>query len=103
VDTSRETFPTADRHFGATPASSIGLLGRLLQARAQDARKMPHNLSGVLPACSAGILANAQTQRRVFSRIMTGEPYTLECYLPQITNGPNFPTWSPTASRSPSL
>ncbi len=26
---------------------------------------------------------------------MTGEPYTLECYLPQITNGPNFPTWSP--------
>jgi len=36
-----------------------------------------------------------QTQRRVFSRIMTGEPYTLECYLPQITNGPNFPTWSP--------
>ena len=39
--------------------------------------------------------APAQTQRRVFSRIMTGEPYTLECYLPQITNGPNFPTWSP--------
>lgn len=36
-----------------------------------------------------------QTQRRVFSRIMTGEPYTLECYLPQITNGPNFPSWSP--------
>src|SRR5206468_1590640 len=27
--------------------------------------------------------------------IMTGEPYTLECYLPQITNGPNFPSWSP--------
>ncbi|MBI3778979.1 MAG: CehA/McbA family metallohydrolase, partial [Gammaproteobacteria bacterium] len=26
---------------------------------------------------------------------MTGEPYTLECYLPQITNGPNFPSWSP--------
>ncbi len=40
-------------------------------------------------------LLPAQTQRRVFSRIMTGEPYTLECYLPQITNGPNFPTWSP--------
>src|SRR2546430_5346289 len=40
-------------------------------------------------------LAKAQTRRRVFSRIMTGEPYTLECYLPQITNGPNFPTWSP--------
>ena len=37
----------------------------------------------------------AQGQRRVFSRIMTGEPYTLECYLPQITNGPNFPAWSP--------
>ena len=26
---------------------------------------------------------------------MTGEPYILECYLPQITNGPNYPTWSP--------
>jgi len=40
-------------------------------------------------------LLPAQTQRRVFSRIMTGEPYALECYLPRITNGPNFPTWSP--------
>lgn len=40
-------------------------------------------------------LAPAQTQRRVFSRIFTGEPYTIECYLPQITNGPNFPAWSP--------
>jgi hypothetical protein len=40
-------------------------------------------------------MAQGQSQRRVFSRIMTGEPYTLECYLPQITNGPNFPTWSP--------
>src|SRR2546423_15100730 len=37
----------------------------------------------------------AQPQRRFFPRIMTGEPYTLECSLPQITNGPNFPTWSP--------
>jgi hypothetical protein len=37
----------------------------------------------------------AQTRRRVFSRIFTGEPYTIECYLPQITNGPNFPAWSP--------
>src|SRR5262245_32713631 len=37
----------------------------------------------------------AQTQRRVFSRIISGEPYVLECYFPQITNGPNFPTWSP--------
>src|SRR5204862_6560135 len=36
-----------------------------------------------------------QGQRRVFSKIFTGEPYTIECYLPQITNGPNFPTWSP--------
>lgn len=49
-------------------------------------------LLGVLLLTS---LLPAQTQRRVFSRIMTGEPYTLECYLPQITNGPNFPTWSP--------
>src|ERR1043165_1427599 len=37
----------------------------------------------------------SQGQRRVFSKIFTGEPYTIECYLPQITNGPNFPTWSP--------
>src|SRR5215468_10144356 len=36
----------------------------------------------------------AQGQRRVFSKIFTGEPYTIECYLPQITNGPNFPSWS---------
>ena len=36
-----------------------------------------------------------QGQRRVFSKIFTGEPYTIECYLPQITNGPNFPAWSP--------
>src|SRR5947207_9957229 len=43
--------------------------------------------------CSAAIYG--QGQRRVFSRIFTGEPYTLECYLPQITNGPNFPAWSP--------
>ena len=27
--------------------------------------------------------------------IFTGEPYTIECYLPQTTNGPNFPGWSP--------
>jgi TolB protein len=37
----------------------------------------------------------AQGRRRVFSKIMTGEPYILECYLPQITNGPNYPSWSP--------
>ncbi len=39
--------------------------------------------------------AQPQGRRRVFSKIMTGEPYILECYLPQITNGPNYPTWSP--------
>src|SRR5215469_6200275 len=39
-----------------------------------------------------------QGQRRVFSKIFAGEPYTIECYLPQITNGPNFPTWSPDAT-----
>ena len=39
--------------------------------------------------------AQPQSRRRVFSKIMTGEPYILECYLPQITNGPNYPTWSP--------
>src|SRR5690349_20486553 len=36
-----------------------------------------------------------QGQCRVFSNIFTGEPYTIECYLPQITNVPNFPIWSP--------
>ncbi len=40
-------------------------------------------------------VATPQTRRRVFSKIFTGEPYTIECYLPQITNGPNFPAWSP--------
>ncbi len=43
----------------------------------------------------AAAALHGQGQRRIFSRIMTGEPYTLECYLPQITNGPNFPSWSP--------
>src|SRR5712691_9750364 len=37
----------------------------------------------------------AQGQRRVFSKIFTGEQYTIECYLPQITNGPNCPAWAP--------
>src|SRR5262245_6182434 len=49
----------------------------------------------VVSLLSIASLAPAQTQRRVFSRIMTGEPYTLECYLPQITNGPTFTSWSP--------
>ncbi len=49
----------------------------------------------LITALLAASAAEAQTRRRVFSKIMTGEPYTLECYLPQITNGPNFPTWSP--------
>ena len=43
----------------------------------------------------AALAAFPQGQRRVFSKIFTGEPYTIECYLPQITNGPNFPNWSP--------
>ena len=41
------------------------------------------------------LAVHPQGQRRVFSKIFTGEPYTIECYLPQITNGPNFPSWSP--------
>ena len=52
-----------------------------------------------LRCCAALLLTvsamHAQGQRRVFSKIFTGEPYTIECYLPQITNGPNFPAWSP--------
>ncbi|HLJ12863.1 MAG TPA: CehA/McbA family metallohydrolase [Bryobacteraceae bacterium] len=51
------------------------------------------NLAILLVLTSAS--AFPQGQRRVFSKIFTGEPYTIECYLPQITNGPNFPTWSP--------
>jgi len=48
-----------------------------------------------LAALSLMAMANyGQVQRRVFSKIFTGEPYTIECYLPQITNGPNFPSWS---------
>ena len=49
----------------------------------------------VLCLLSVAAITTAQTQRRAFSHILTGEPYTLECYLPQITNGPNYPTWSP--------
>ena len=51
--------------------------------------------AAALLAAACAVSVFAQGQRRIFSRIMTGEPYTLECYLPQITNGPNFPTWSP--------
>jgi TolB protein len=44
--------------------------------------------------------AQGQVRRRVFSRILDQDhvgdmAYVPECYLPQITNGPNFPTWSP--------
>ncbi len=49
----------------------------------------------LLVLCVSVTILPAQTRRRVFSRIFTGEPYTIECYLPQITNGPNFPAWSP--------
>jgi len=40
-------------------------------------------------------VALSQGQRRVFWKILTGEPSTIEWYLPQITNGPNLPSWSP--------
>ena len=36
----------------------------------------------ILTIAFAGAEASAQGRRRVFSEIMTGEPYTLECYLP---------------------
>jgi hypothetical protein len=49
----------------------------------------------IVTVAGAALDVSAQGRRRVFSEIMTGEPYTLECYLPQITNGPNYPTWSP--------
>src|SRR5688572_23758119 len=44
--------------------------------------------------------ADGQERRRVYSRLINpadvgDPPYILECYLPQITNGPNFPSWSP--------
>ena len=40
-----------------------------------------------------------QVRRRIFSKVLdeshVGDmAYVPECYLPQITNGPNYPTWS---------
>lgn len=48
--------------------------------------------------------AEGQARRRVFSKILDQDrvgdmAYVPECYLPQITNGPNFPTWSPNGSQ----
>jgi hypothetical protein len=71
--------------------------GALAIRRAFAARPRINHLAFAQPAGGAGV-----GQRRVFSRIFTGEPYTIECYLPQITNGPNFPTWSPDEKKSPS-
>lgn len=47
-------------------------------------------------ACSA----SGQMRRRLFSSVLDQDhvgdmAYVVECYLPQITGGPNFPTWSP--------
>jgi TolB protein len=53
------------------------------------------SLRAALAALALCAALYGQGQRRVFSKIFTGEPYTIECYLPQITNGPNFPSWSP--------
>jgi dipeptidyl aminopeptidase/acylaminoacyl peptidase len=64
--------------------------GAVAAARAFAA---PSGMDGWLLAEAAAAVDVGQ--RRVFSKIFTGEPYTIECYLPQITNGPNFPTWSP--------
>jgi Tol biopolymer transport system component len=36
----------------------------------------------------------AQDRRYMFNNL-TVSPYPIEMYFPQITNGPNFPTWSP--------
>ncbi|MGH8248650.1 MAG: TolB family protein, partial [Gammaproteobacteria bacterium] len=36
----------------------------------------------------------AQERRYMFSSLFVS-PYPAEMYFPQITNGPNFPTWSP--------
>ncbi len=36
----------------------------------------------------------AQERRYMFNNL-TVSPYPIEMYFPQITNGPNFPTWSP--------
>src|SRR5215472_3612938 len=42
----------------------------------------------------------AQMRRRIFSHVLDQNTvgdmaYVPECYLPQTTNGPNYPTWSP--------
>lgn len=34
-------------------------------------------------------------ERRYMFNNLTVSPYPIEMYFPQITNGPNFPTWSP--------
>ena len=57
-------------------------------------------LRGILLILIVATTAGAQMRRRVFSRILDQDhvgdmAYVPECYLPQITNGPNFPTWSP--------
>src|SRR5437868_4425776 len=54
-------------------------------------------LLAIISFCGTG---SAQVRRRMFSRILDQDhvgdmAYVPECYLPQITNGPNFPTWSP--------
>src|SRR5437016_12626206 len=54
----------------------------------------------VLAIISLQFGAGGQVRRRMFSRILDQDhvgdmAYVPECYLPQITNGPNFPTWSP--------
>lgn len=57
-------------------------------------------LLAVLATIVCSLPVQGQMRRRIFSRILdqshVGDmAYVPECYLPQITNGPNFPTWSP--------
>jgi hypothetical protein len=57
-------------------------------------------LRGIILILLFAATADPQMRRRVFSRILDQDhvgdmAYVPECYLPQITNGPNFPAWSP--------
>ncbi|HWB86207.1 MAG TPA: CehA/McbA family metallohydrolase [Bryobacteraceae bacterium] len=62
--------------------------------------RSPNVITALILLGGMCIPGTAQMRRRVFSRILdqnhVGDlAYVPECYLPQITNGPNFPAWSP--------
>ncbi len=59
-------------------------------------RQFPALLLVLVVACPAP----GQMRRRLFSRVLDQDhvgdmAYVAECYLPPVTNGPNYPAWSP--------